>query len=269
MTTVRVLTVSDLHQLHELYAQLRRVVESHRPDVVAVVGDFLEAVVQDDGCLSVKTAATQLASLPVQHLVFARGNHEDEEWPQFVSAWPHDKKPLVALHGTTYQAGPLTLIGFPCRTGFDGHWRRSLPATGNVVMPGAQPHRKALPWKTRKWLEPLLASTGNAGLSLWLMHEPPMGTPIARMDSVCMAWAREVWRHRPLLVVAGHDHLTPLQSNMWKGWLGATCCLNVGQTRDVLKYAVLDYYFESDKPSRAIGVVAEAFSGFGLKEASQ
>lgn len=259
MNTVRVLTVSDLHQLPQLYAQLRQAVESHRPDVVAIVGDALEAIVREEDCLSVKDAALQLASLPVTHLVFTPGHHEDGSWAEFVAVWPHDLRALTALYGTAYQAGPLTLIGFPCRTGCDGPWRRSLPETGNVAMPDAQPCRKALPVKTRQWLSPLLDELGSAGLSLWLMHEPPVSLPICRPEFVCHDWARAVWQHRPMLVVSGHDQHSPLQSNLWKGWLGATCCLNVGQTRDVLHYAVLDFYFETDVPARAIGAMAEAF----------
>jgi hypothetical protein len=40
-TGVTVLTAADLHQSRQLYQDLRDAVEKHRPEVVALVGDFL------------------------------------------------------------------------------------------------------------------------------------------------------------------------------------------------------------------------------------
>lgn len=37
----KVLTVSDLHRSEKLYALLAKAVGEHKPDVVALVGDFL------------------------------------------------------------------------------------------------------------------------------------------------------------------------------------------------------------------------------------
>jgi len=243
MQTIKVLTVTDLHQLRCLYAQLHVAVEAHRPDAVAVVGDFLEEIARGEEHLSLGEAASHLASLPVQHLVFTRGNHEDEDWPKFVSAWPHAQRPLIALYGTLYKVGPLALIGFPCRTGFDGHWRRSLPAEGNVVVPGAKPHRRSLP-KTSEWLGPLLRAI--PGEAVWLMHEPPVNVPIARSELVCTEWSRAVLRHEPHWVVCGHDHSSPMRYGGWQARLGATWVLNAGQRRDKLHYLVLAFTFMGD-----------------------
>ena len=41
--TIKILTVTDLHRVRALYEQLARAVESHQPDIVALVGDFLDA----------------------------------------------------------------------------------------------------------------------------------------------------------------------------------------------------------------------------------
>ncbi len=227
MNSLRVLTVTDLHQSRGLYSQLREAVRRHRPDLVCVV-DALDADQHGAEHLAVEEAATQLADLSVGHLLFV-GDHEGENWREFEAAWPHKSRPLVTLRGDSYVVGPLVVVGFPESKGGD------------------------------EWLAPLMASAGTSGQSLWVMHQPPMGEPLAQPDHVCPHWARAVWRHRPMLVVSGHDQHTPLQSNVWKGWLGATCVINVGQTWEVLHFAVLDFYFEGDEPARAIGAMAEAF----------
>jgi Icc-related predicted phosphoesterase len=42
-TIVTVLTATDLHQRKSLYDELEQAVKLHRPDIVALVGDFLDA----------------------------------------------------------------------------------------------------------------------------------------------------------------------------------------------------------------------------------
>ena len=74
---VRILTVSDLHQVKNLFAALRDAVEWHKPDVVGFVGDVLHAEGFDAGTmLTVTECAHAICSLPAEHLVFVRGNHE-------------------------------------------------------------------------------------------------------------------------------------------------------------------------------------------------
>jgi hypothetical protein len=42
-SAVTVLTATDLHQNRQLYADLRKAVVEHQPDIVAIVGDCLHA----------------------------------------------------------------------------------------------------------------------------------------------------------------------------------------------------------------------------------
>jgi len=98
MKNVRVLTVADLHQSSVLYRELALSVEEHRPDVVAIVGDALEAFSASSKFrLTVEECAESLARLPVARIVFVRGNHEDSNWSEFVCAWPHQRRPLIVF----------------------------------------------------------------------------------------------------------------------------------------------------------------------------
>jgi len=130
MTAVTVLTATDLHQSRQLYADLRKAVAGHQPDIVAIVGDCLHAGEDMDGRHTAAEFASILASLPCEHLVFVRGNHEDANWLEFAVCWRRSGHPLVTLNGETFQFGPLDIVGFPCLLGTEDYFiapREPLP----------------------------------------------------------------------------------------------------------------------------------------------
>lgn len=260
MITLRVLTVTDLHQSCTLGEQLRCAVQTHRPNVVAVVGDVLGLAEEHAGRFTTWAWARFLADLPVEQLVFTRGNHDQEEWGAFVYGWPHERRPLIALHGTAHTFGPLVVVGFPCHTGWDGPWRARLPKVGNVVtLDPKQSGRKSLTGKTSRWLRPLLRQLGPAGRTLWLLHEPPLATPIAHPRACNPEWTAAVARHQPLLTVSGHDHDTPCRTARWHARLGESLCVNVGQGVESLRYSLIEFTFLEATPCLPTRTVVRAF----------
>jgi hypothetical protein len=133
MTQLRVLTVTDLRQDRRRYHALAGAVEEHRPDVVAVVGDFLEPR-HREGQLSIIEATRLLAQLPVADVVFCRGDREGFNWFDFKFNWPHAMRPLIALYGRAHVVGPLALLGFPCHVGSESPWACTMPRKGNQVI---------------------------------------------------------------------------------------------------------------------------------------
>jgi metallophosphoesterase superfamily enzyme len=96
------------------YDCLREAVGEHKPDAVVLVGDALDACeFISPGKLSTAECAAALADLPVNEILFVRGNHEDSNWSEFVSAWPHHKRKLACLYGSACAIGPLVVVGFP------------------------------------------------------------------------------------------------------------------------------------------------------------
>ena len=246
---MRLLTVTDLHQSPEHYRWLAEVVRIHRPDVVACVGDFLHGEPTNQTLLSHHEAAQLLANLPVDHMVFTRGNHEGENWRAFVEAWPSQTRPLIALYGTAEVFGPLVLVGFPCFLGQERPFVQTLPKSGNEVAdPTQSGGRKVLPVKLSLWLKPLMQSLGPAGRSIWLMHEPPAGLPIAQPGTFNPIWTDAVENYQPLLTVSGHDHSTPHSRGSWHTKLGKTTCVNSGRGAMELFYCVIDFEFPSQEP---------------------
>jgi len=103
------------------------------------------------------------------------------------------------------------------------------------------------------WLPSLMRSIGPAGRTLWLMHESPMGLPIARPELSNPAWKHAVERFGPRVVICGHDHSTPLDSQAWHAALGKTMCVNVGQADAVFHYVVLDFEFNRTSSAMRTG----------------
>lgn len=257
---IRGLTVSDLHQSQVHYEALARAVNQHQPDVVALVGDVLNVVGSFGRTeLSTKNCAQMLAQLPVEHLIFVRGNHEDDNWPQFVAAWPHVRRPLTALYGSACAIGPLVIVGFPCLTGSEFQWCAHLSATDNRMEEFPIAARPELPSDFEIWLPDLMRKTGSAGRVLWLMHEPPVGLPLADPRLFNPIWTSAIERFSPLLVASGHDHTTPLQNSTWHTRFGKTVCLNVGQTAEKFHYALLDFEFAETSPSIPSRITIRSF----------
>ena len=233
-----VLTVTDLHRRSVLLQELQDAVVRHQPTIVAFVGDFLHAFDDNEGRVSVGDCAQVISKLPAEEIIFVRGNHEDEAWWEFAKSWNAIGRPLRALHGECFSHGPMTVLGFPCLLGDESPFL------------GARP---LLALEPDEWLPQVILPTGRATRTLWLMHEPPSGTPLSERGSVVEGnpeWVQAIERFSPWLTISGHDHQTPIRSGCWHHRIGQTTCVNVGQTDNgPLHYCVIEAEFESASPS--------------------
>ena len=257
---VRVLTAADLHQIPFLYYSLDVAVEKHRPDLVAIVGDALDAMnYSAHRQFTTAECASHLALLSVPRLIFVRGNHEDDKWSEFVAAWPHKKRELVGIYGSAFKAGPLVVIGFPCMTGSEFSWCAHLQATSNKMELSPPRSREPLPSDSDAWLPALMRRVGPAGRTLWLMHESPIGLPLAHPNSVNPDYTTAVERFSPRFVLCGHDHTAPLKNNIWNARLGNSLCANAGQSISVFHYTVIDFEFPKSSPCLPSKITVRAF----------
>ncbi len=243
-----ILTVSDLHRNAALYGLLSDAISIHHPDVTVMLGDFLDfsgaAVPQK----TTQECALLIAGLDVAEIVFVRGNHEDADWWNFQDAWKKTGRKLTKLHGEAEMFGPATVIGFPCLMGDEAAfvWDRP-PLPGN---PGS-------------WLSHLLEKHGACIRSLWLMHEPPSGTPLSQANSPVSGnriWRTAIERFMPILTVSGHDHQTPIRYRTWHHRIGSTTCVNVGQTEcGPPRYCLVESEFASNVPSLPVNMTVTAY----------
>ena len=245
---VKVLTVTDLHRSVRLYEELGDAVRSHQPDVVALIGDFLHGFEDNNGRLTAAQCGRFLTKLPCPEVLFVRGNHEDSTWWDFADEWNKSGRKLHALHGEAFVHGPLVIIGFPCLLGQEDAF----------IYP-----REPLPADTDSWLPGLMRTHGAAARALWLMHEPPSGTPLSAAGTVVEGnpeWTEAIARFSPWLTIFGHDHRTPLLQNRWHCRLGQTTCVNVGQSdRDPLRYALIELGYEQTAPSLPLQIKVTAY----------
>lgn len=235
---VRLLTVTDLHQSRLLYAQLAEAVGLHRPDAVALVGDFLDCGNIDPDRLDLRACAEAIAALEVPEIILTRGNHEDWNYPAFSEVLAATGRTWTTLHGEAHAVGPLTVVGFPSLLGDETAFTLA---------------KDPLPRGPGDWLSRIIRRLGPPSRAVWLMHEPPMGTPLS-MPSGPIAghpeWAEAIERFSPWVVVCGHDHSSPVRNNQWHHRLGQTLVVNVGQSNgEALHYALIEAAFDSHRPS--------------------
>jgi len=253
MNRERVLTATDLHQHRWLYDELARAIATHLPDVVALVGDFLEGGEINKEHLSPEECAERLASLPCE-VVLVAGNHDTYGFESFVERWRLFGKPLHALHGEAVALGPLVITGFPCSFGNDSFFLMG---------------RDSKSMDVDEWLPQIGARYGRAMRSLWLMHEPPARTSLCPPDGFMAGldeWRAAIKRFLPWVTVHGHDHITPVRNKTPYDMIGRTICVNVGQPHQSMKspkplhYCVLDFIFSGNEPSLPEKVKVTTFS---------
>jgi Icc-related predicted phosphoesterase len=234
---VKILAVTDLHQLERLYQLLGDAITFQRPDVLALVGDFLDCLGSVEPYLSAEQCANFIAGLEVPQIVFVRGNHEDSNWSNFLIAWTQTGRKLMKLHGESAVFGPAVVTGFPCLLGDEFSFASD---------------KEPLPAEHESWVARLLRQHGPAMRTLWLMHEPPASGSVKSSDSPLACnriWTDLIERFSPLLTISGHDHATPVRTGRWFRRFGATVCVNVGQTESgPLHYTLIEAEFATDIP---------------------
>lgn len=252
MKRIRVLTATDIHQTKWMYQALEEAVHFHKPDVLALVGDFLFGGIPRSDHYSEKECASRLAELPCE-VVFVRGNHEMENWEPFARCWLKTGRTLNIPHGDVTVIGPLVIVGFPCTFGNEESFLMG---------------RKSVGYNATTWLPDLLEQHGAAVRTLWLMHEPAAYTKLCEPEGLMAGvdeWSEAIERYQPWLTISGHDHETPVFDGYWRDQLGRTTCLNLGQparlTRKskTLHYCLMDFEFTRSEPSLPQRVTVTAY----------
>ena len=245
---MKILTVTDIHQSKVLYDQLAAAVRIHQPDVVALVGDFLDGADDRHLPLTKMECAVRLSTLPCREVLLISGNHEGSGWPVFAAAWRKTGRPLRSLHAEVFALGPMVVIGFPCLMAADYNFLEG---------------REEVPRDVGRWFNPIATKYGSASRFLWLMHEPAIGTSLSKDTGVLagnIAWTAAVERYAPQLVVFGHDHETPIKRNRWHEPLLQTQCVNLGQKLDgPLHYCVIEAIFPRPTPSLPTRITVTAY----------
>jgi len=245
---MKILTVTDLHQSKALYDQLVAAVRIHQPDVVALVGDFIDMANDRHLPLTKAECAVRLSNLPCREVLLLSGNHEGRDWPVFAAAWQKTGRPLRSLYAEAFTLGPMVIIGFPCLMADEVHFVEG---------------RESAPRDVGRWLAPIAKNYGAASRFLWLMHEPPIGTSLSKDTGVLagnIPWTAAIERYSPQIVVFGHDHETPIKRNRWHEPLRQTQCVNLGQKLDgPLHYCVIEATFPRPTPLLPTSITVTAY----------
>lgn len=240
--SLTILTVADLHQRKAKYINLRSAVAEHRPDVLALVGDFLDVGGNYPDLFSTKECCRFLSQLPVENILCVRGNHEDSNWMDFFACWPRETKPLHFLHRSAIEIGTFVIVGFPCLLGDDTAFTATISASSGRNSKSGLDDSSSV--GGHDWLAGIIRTYGPSARAIWLMHEPPASRPFSIALGPLAghrAWTKAIERFSPWAIICGHDHFTPFKRGKWNCRLGQTLCVNAGQPdSDDLHYCVIE-----------------------------
>lgn len=238
------LTVSGLRSADNHMSHLEAAVARHRPDAVALVGDFLRPGPVYRGQLSNSQLALRLSKLPCKELILIRGPQEIDDWFSFQAELERAGRLPNALCRSSGNLGHITPVGFPY---FGGKEQGDEPYQHQHAQVVFTRHPE---WEG--WLSACLRRYWETSRTLWFMSEPPAGTNLARLrapfyegDNTRAA----IGEFSPLLVVCGCDHLCPILEGVWHDTIGSTIIVNTGQMSSVeLHYALIEAEYASDTP---------------------
>jgi Icc-related predicted phosphoesterase len=264
---------SDLHGSPALYAELDRLLETERPDLLLLGGDlFVDGAIDDP--LGTQVAYVEREFLPriagwrARHrglqVASILGNHD---WLCTLAALRgHDELVLLST-GAPWSCNGVRFLGHSL-TPPTPFWLKDFerldlaadatPLESGVVWDSEQRRARQVQaiehYGRHPALEQELAGAPRVqGPWIFVSHAPPFGTRLDRLPHLPQPIGSRAVRdwiasRQPLCSLHGHIHESPEVSGAFSDRIGETLCINPGQHPDRL-HAVL---FDVSQPERTL-----------------
>lgn len=268
--TMRLLYCSDLHGSEEHYLRLSAAAKMHSPQVVILGGDMLpdDSAIQPEtlgrgqpefvrhqfreAILNLREACRPQAVLAIL------GNHDWASSALAMNELANEGLLTMLNHKTPLDVGGLAFLGYSCSP--PTPWfvkdfeRLDLPGDLPPLLGGARwdprfskpsPHGAEMIFGSVPSIAEELADL-KPPAQPWVLvaHAPPFETNLDRSYKG-EPWGSRAIRavietHQPLLSLHGHVHESPIVTGSFTHQLGDTVAVNPGQTRDKLRFALID-----------------------------
>jgi len=272
---MKLLALSDVHQMPSKWKDLVKVCQKEKPDVCAIAGDLFpkdRSITKQHTFLPYMYKYAELIRDTGADLVLTMGN--DDNYCLSMDMEKADKDGLWHyLHGDICEINGYEFIGCPwvkdhpfgykdwCRKEFKEYdndivqGQRCAPLTAFVIV--EEDHfgyeleeiedyehflesRKSI----QEMMETLVGYVKDMKKSIWLIHNPPLGTGLdvtGQWESVgSRAVAEFIMKYQPFLTLHGHIHKSPNMTGKWFCEMGDTLCIQPGQITPVLHYVMMD-----------------------------
>lgn len=273
---MKICYTSDLHGRAVLYDQLEALLRVETPDLLILGGDlFIDG--EPDDPLGTQIAQLERSFLPRlrtwqellpgMRIACLAGNHELRCAQQRLHH-EHDAGRLLLLdHQQVWSYRGFALLGYGT-TPATPHWakdfeRLDLPddplppfeglawddATRTLRAVSCAEHFGRLP----SMAEELAAAPRVTEPLIFVAHAPPYDTKLDRLATIprpigSRAVRQFIEERQPVCALHGHVHESPAVTGQYVDRIGATVCVNPGQTHEILHAVV----FEAQRPAETL-----------------
>lgn len=261
---IKLMALSDIHQMGSKWKLLVKESLAQKPDVIAIAGDLLP---KDQGIpaqMSFKNSlfkyAQQIRNAGID-IVLTLGNDDNINFIRYMrlgeeqDLWHYLQDSFCEIRGYTFVGMPYVPDHpFGYKQWVRGETRKDLRIDkiqlgATLMLDTFNDYHTISDYKV--WLseqdtldeklEHLARQVKDMSKSIWLIHAPPStcGLDVCadRREVGSNAVLRFITRHQPLLTIHGHIHKSPYYSGRWFAKIDKTISIQAGQTGYELHYA--------------------------------
>lgn len=266
---MKILSVTDVHQMISKWKKLVEVCAEEKPDVVAIAGDLFPKDTYITGQLPfmkhLQKYATQIQSLGAE-IVIILGNDDNQllipkmEEAEKEGLWHYLHEKVIKIKGVEF-AGMPYVPDYPfgykywCHAEFSDNPRICQQQFTDPVVIDEKNNKFKIINDYAKYLDnkisiydslkKVASGLDNVKESVWLIHAPPSGMGL----DVCCHGARVgsdavlqfIEEEQPLVCIHGHIHESPeYNGHKWYQHKENTLCIQCGQLGFDLHYSIIE-----------------------------
>jgi len=265
---MKILAISDIHQMISKWEKLVEVCKKRKPDIVAIAGDLLP---KEEGIRkqlpfidSLKEYAKKINGVGSK-IILVLGNDDNQlaipemERAHKENLWYYIPENTVEIDGYEFAAMPYVPdysfgYKFWCRGEYKENIRidpvqycKPLLIDENNKFETIRDYSEYLKNKKTIWdsLIDTAAKLKNINKSIWLIHTPPSNLFLDVCSDGRTVGSHAVYefiiKYQPLLTIHGHIHESPeYNGHKWNQKEGNTLCIQGGQIDFSLHYSLID-----------------------------
>jgi uncharacterized protein len=268
MSSIKILSTSDVHQSKKKWDRLVDACKQEKPDIVAISGDLIHRDYMEKCMMFIEHTIIPSCEEMKKHckeVLFIMGNDDPKEFePYFMKEdklWKCIDNKVVYLDDFKEIAfcGIPQVLDYPFRykdwivREDENDSRYDSYQLGSPMTYRYNHYREMnVDWKTEILKRPtfkdkfdeLIPQVKDMSKSIWLIHCPPFGCGLDRCASGLTVGSKSITKfildNQPLLTIHGHIHESPVYTNRWNLQMDKTWVVQAGQVEYDLHYVMID-----------------------------
>jgi len=265
---MKILAISDLHQMTSKWKELVRAVQLEKPDIVLIAGDILP---KDNGILAQLSYKTHLEKYAKKiketgaKLILTLGNDDNQLIIPWMIQKSNEDKLWYYLENNYCDVDGYRFIGMPYVLDYPWaykYWIRSetkdnlmissfqydqpIIVNENNKFQNIQNYQQYLSEKESLWeILDKLGKESQQHQCICLIHMPPAGARLGICKSGAAVGSDSVLKfieqYQPLITIHGHIHESPqYNGGIWHQKIGKTYAIQAGQITTTLYYTIIE-----------------------------